>query len=294
MLHAALIVAFALLSWRVSQRPADQTFTVGIMVKKDTPEGEVFENQDTTFSRREDPTRADMKFLPDAEATAAAAAKLPDVDLSAIGVAGSPLASTGELVAVPDGGTVAGAMASTKFFDAQVWGSRFVYVIDRSGSMAHRDRINVAKRELLSSLALLAPEAQFQIIFYNTQPTLILQPKNRRLHYASDQNKTLAAREIGTMIPDGATDHLIALKSAIGLKPDVIFFLTDAEDLRITEVKEVTELNKDRARIHTIAFGVGPEVEGQDMLRELADRNGGSYRYIDADRYGRRAREAGP
>jgi hypothetical protein len=74
---------------------------------------------------------------------------------------------------------------------------------------------------------------------------------------------------------------------AISLGPDVIFFLTDADDMKARDVREVTELNKDRARIHTIEFGIGPEIAGETTLRDLAQANGGTYRYIDVDKLGR-------
>jgi hypothetical protein len=177
--------------------------------------------------------------------------------------------------------------SSTEFMKVQASGTKFVYVLDRSGSMSHGDRLGAVKRELLASLGGLSPDAQFQIIFYNLRPDAVLQPKALKLHFATEHYKLLAAREIDKIVADGGTEHLPALKSALSLHPDVIFFLTDADDLRPHDVKEVTDLNKGRANIHTIEFAVGPEVDRENMLRNLAAANGGTYRYIDVTKLAR-------
>ena len=106
------------------------------------------------------------------------------------------------------------------------------------------------------------------------------------LHYATDQNKVMATREMEKLFPDSGTEHLPALKMALSMKPDVVFFLTDADDLRARDVKEVSDLNNGRANIHTIEFAIGPETDRENMLRELANTNGGTYRYIDVTRFG--------
>ncbi len=293
MLHVVLIFLLATVSFTATQRQPEQPLTVGIMVKKDSPQGQTFETQDTTFVEREDPATESTKFLAEMEPTTQAP-KLPNVELPGIGISGAAIPGSSDLLAVPDAGIAPGAMANTQFFGAQVWGSKFVYVIDRSGSMYERDRFGAAKRELVASLAKLPQEAKFQILFYNLNSDVLVQSMSPRLHFATDQNKTLALREMEKVIPEGGTNHLRALRRAVDLQPDVIFFLTDADDLRAGEVKEVTDWNKDRAKIHTIAFGIGPEVEGENRMRELADRNGGSYRYVDATRLGQRAGEGGP
>ena len=69
---------------------------------------------------------------------------------------------------------------STSVFGVQAQGSRFVYVFDRSGSMADfRGRpLAAAKQELVRSLADLQDTNQFQIIFYNERPK-IFRPRRR-------------------------------------------------------------------------------------------------------------------
>jgi hypothetical protein len=180
--------------------------------------------------------------------------------------------------------------SSTEFMAVRASGSKFVYVIDRSGSMSHADRLGAVKRELLASVANLGPESQFQIIFYNLRPDALLQPRVMKLHFATDQTKLVAAREIDKVVADGGTEHLPALRTALSLHPDVIFFLTDADDLRAHDVKEASDLNKGRANIHAIEFAVGPETDRENMLRNLAAGNNGTYRYIDVSKYGKSAK----
>jgi hypothetical protein len=175
--------------------------------------------------------------------------------------------------------------ANTDFVGISGSGSRFVYVLDRSASMAHHDRLAAVKRELLASVKRLPPESQFQVIFYNLRPDVMpVGGKSQRLLFATDPNKNLAARYLEGIFPDGGTEHVPALKAALKLGADVIFFLTDADDLRAYDVKEVTELNRGRAAIHAIEFAVGPRPDRENMLELLALQNGGTYRYLDVGR----------
>ena len=290
LLHAGLIAALTTITWTVVRKNPDPQFTVGIMVKKDSPLGQDFESKDTTFVARDVAIPQMAKFLPDAEPMAIAQSLpgLPAADLSVIGLSGSIGKGTGGLLAVPDSGIAFGTMANTRFFGAQVWGSKFVYVIDRSGSMSQRDRLAAAKRELLASLSTLPPETQFQIIFYNQHPSVLKSGGiTNQLMVATDRNKKLAEQFLDQVVAEGGTEHLPALKMALLLKPDVIFFLTDADDLRAHEVREATEANRDQAKIHTIEFGVGADIERENQLRELAKLNGGTYRYIDSTKLDR-------
>jgi Ca-activated chloride channel family protein len=279
--HAVLLGSMATLTWTVTRQADQKEFTVGIMVRKDN--GEVYESRDQTYEARQDQT-APSEFLPSdtPESVTQALPNLPEVDLATLGVSGSMLSGASDLIAPPDAGNV-GPATNTQFFGAQVWGTKFVYVIDRSGSMGQRDRLELAKDEMRDSLARLPPEAQFQIIFYNAQPKMMDIPgAAKRLVSASDLYKRGASQFMDTIHPDGGTEHRPALEMAIKLQPDVIFFLTDADDLKAAVVQVATELNNERARIHTIAFGIGPEVDGESQLRNLAEKNGGTHRYIDA------------
>ena len=67
----------------------------------------------------------------------------------------------------PTGGEEPSGLGQTSFFDIAAKGNRFVYVVDRSGSMFDHGAIRVAKEELVTSLAALEQTQQFQVLFYN-------------------------------------------------------------------------------------------------------------------------------
>ncbi|MDZ4780470.1 MAG: hypothetical protein SGJ19_09485 [Planctomycetia bacterium] len=182
--------------------------------------------------------------------------------------------------------------ARTEVFGLTAVGNRFAYVFDRSGSMGGpgENLLQAAKAELLRSLDRLGDLQQFQIIFYNEAPTMMqLAAQPGRLVLATDDNKSLARDFLGRITAGGATRHEEALAAALRMHPDVIFFLTDADEPALTkdQLLRISRLNDDRTTIHTIEFGHGPKVGGeQNFIVLLAGQNGGEYQYVDVTRLG--------
>jgi hypothetical protein len=82
------------------------------------------------------------------------------------------------------------------------------------------------------------------------------------------------------------TDHMLALRAALALKPEVIFFLTDADLMNRQEVAAIlAEVGK--TRIQAVEFGLSGALGGSPALKSLAKSTGGSYRYIDVNTFGR-------
>lgn len=189
------------------------------------------------------------------------------------------------------GGEEASGLGQTTFFDIAAKGTRFVYVLDRSGSMYDHGAIRVAKEELVASLAALEQTQQFQVLFYN-QSLLELTGNGDRpsMQWATDINRTLARQFISGVQPDGGTDHMPALKKALRYQPEHLFFLTDADQpvLSARELNEIKTANNSRTAIHCVEFGKGPELSADNFLKKLARENGGTYRYRDVTRFGRR------
>jgi Ca-activated chloride channel family protein len=189
------------------------------------------------------------------------------------------------------GGEEISGIGQTTFFDIAAKGNRFVYVLDRSGSMYDHDAIRVAKEELNASLAALEQTQQFQVVFYN-QGVLELNPTGGQpqMQWATEINRTMARQFISGVQPDGGTDHMPALKKALHYQPDHLFFLTDADQpiLSARELNEIKTRNNGRTKIHCIEFGKGAELASDNFLKKLARENGGSYRYRDVTRFGRR------
>ncbi len=185
-----------------------------------------------------------------------------------------------------------GGKARTSLFGLAGEGYKFVYVFDRSGSMggSGRDSLAAVKTELMRSLKNLDTVHQFQIIFYNETPVLF-NPTGTpgRLTFATEQNKDRVARFLETIKADGGTAHEDALRLAIRLHPDVIWFLTDADDPKL-EPSQLEHIRNLAAGIviNTVEFGSGPKSAGASFLADLAHQNGGGYVYINIAEYGKK------
>ena len=181
-----------------------------------------------------------------------------------------------------------GGKARTRVFGTEGEGYKFVYLFDRSASMggSGRNALSAAKAELLKSLESLDTTHQFQIIFYNETP-VHFNPSGRsgKLAFANEQTKRLARNFIGHVMADGTTRHEEALMAAIRLQPDVIFFLTDADEPRLSST-QLYEINRRAAGITicAIEFGLGPKSSDDNFLQKLARQNGGQYAYVDITR----------
>lgn len=223
---------------------------------------------------------------------------LPPVDGPGVGVPNfSPPSSSAPPTpaggGTSDGPVPAGGLArgETSFLDIRDSGETFVYVIDVSGSMSDDDAINIAKDELKASLEPLHNGQQFQVIFYNEKPIPLRLPGRapQQLYDATSLNKTLARQQISAVQADLGTKHLPALRLALGIQPDVIFFLTDADEPALTakDLDEVRKANTGGTRIHAVEFGKGAKLDASPSLERLARQNHGAYQYRDVTRFRR-------
>ncbi len=180
---------------------------------------------------------------------------------------------------------------TTQVFGVKGQGSKFVYVFDRSASMeGYGGRpMQEAQRELISSLQSLQKTSRFQIVFYNERPTVFNQNPTTpaELMFGTDTNKEQAQSFVQSIRGRGGTRHLDALHAALRMGPDVVFFLTDADEPALTsaQLDEIDQWNRSAATIHTIEFGVGPEKPGANFLKEIAKRNLGQYVYRDVSSF---------
>jgi hypothetical protein len=183
-----------------------------------------------------------------------------------------------------------GGQAQTQVFGAQGTGNKFIYVFDRSASMdGFQGRpMRAAKSQLLASLGDLESVHQFQIVFYNETPAVFHPDRSRppSILFASDDNKSQAKQFIERMAAVGGTHHIDALLLALGMNPDVIFFLTDAAEPQLTpgELSTIRRRNRSEATIHSIEFGSGPQRRGENFLKRLARQNRGKHVYVDVSK----------
>ncbi|MFW6125438.1 MAG: VWA domain-containing protein [Pirellulales bacterium] len=299
-LHALLLVVLALVLQTESRTGAatERSAEVGIVLRHRQGEKEFFEGPDQDAQRRPNAQRNTADARNAATGMNDAIGERPPTDPTDALPKGQPRLGPGNL----EGGGIgsasaalepaagrtsrsAGGEARTSVFGVEGEGYKFVYVFDRSASMGGSGftPMDAAKAQLAASLQSLDRTHQFQIIFYN-DTLRRFQPTGHpdRLLFATKRNKTLAERFIGGVTSDGATRHEQALLAAVRLAPDVIFFLTDADEPKLYP----TQLDKIARRaagvaIHCIEFGVGPQQDPNNFLVQLARENGGRHAYVD-------------
>lgn len=215
------------------------------------------------------------------------AATLPGPSLADLGLAPGISAGSGGIGA--GGGMGGGVGASvgpgTEFFGVRDKGGSYAYVIDRSGSMTVRHSLEVAKRELLVSLIQIPTEVTFAVVFYSSDATVFTDPGGKPgMMLASPANKRRVQDLLATIPPYGGTNHILALKTALALHPEVMFFLTDADSMRPEEVTDILAI-AGKTRIHAVEFGQTGIIGGSAPLQSLAKKTGGSYRYLDVNSF---------
>ena len=300
-LHVLLIFVLAW-SFQVVPRglPADEPGReVGIVLKQFSESGERYEgeaDQAAETSEREsptDPTDAAMSALPSGAAAldpSDALPQLPVIGPSDLNAAGGGIGDATDLTSgAQQPRRATGGKAGVSLYGGPTAvGSKFVFVFDRSDSMVGPPLAS-AKRELLRGLSTLESTHQFQIIFFNHHRRVFdLSGGQNRIPFASSRAKDMAARFVGGITADGGTDRIAALLTAVGLRPDVIFFLTDADNpMTAAELERIRRRNRGAASIHCIEFGFGPEAGGENFLHRLARQNAGSLVYVDTTQLGR-------
>jgi hypothetical protein len=198
-----------------------------------------------------------------------------------IPAAGQPNPKDQPTTFIPGGG----GKARTSLFGVTGEGYSFVYVFDRSGSMggSGRTSLQMVKGELLKSLRNLGETQQFQMIFYNDRPTLF-NPSGAagKLAFGNENNKQRAIQFIDSIVAEGGTDHMEALRAATGMHPDVIFFLTDGDRPKLTD-RELEKVQRWAAGtiVNTIQFCPGPRPAETSFLEKMAQLTGGQYVYVD-------------
>ncbi|MEZ5943492.1 MAG: VWA domain-containing protein [Planctomycetaceae bacterium] len=165
------------------------------------------------------------------------------------------------------------------FFGLKPEGDRTVFVVDASFSMNHphpppaKTRFKRVKLELLKAVECMEPQQQFFIVFFNE--AAIPMP-SRQLVSADPNVSTPFMRWMATVPAQGKTDPTQALLIALSLQPDNVVLLTDG-DIPVKTSRLVRQANVKGTPIHTIGFG---DDTGEKRLQEIAEQNGGTYRFI--------------
>ncbi len=299
-LHTCLIATIGTFwTGRVRGTGGEKDRPVGVAVVYELTGGEAYFLNDSGAS--------DLGASDSSDAGESLSASLPDESVmksdqqsllegllpSGAGPSGDPSAAAGGL-GLGDGGAQIGGnrtipKVKTTVFGIEGEGTRFLYVFDRSDSMNGYGGLplSVAKAQLLESIRSLGPTHQFQIIFYNDSPLPFggLGGRGPALLTGDEQTKLAASRFVRDVSAFGGTRHVDALRMALSMGPDVVFFLTDA-DYPSPAASELENLHTRAARsgctIHTIQFGAGPsQGAGGGWIKSLATGTAGRYRYMD-------------
>lgn len=225
----------------------------------------------------------------------------PATDRALLGPAGGSSDGLGEFAALPGdgfgggagggggGGGFAGGAGGTSFFGVGGRGSRFAFIVDKSGSMLG-DRIAAAKEELVRAVAALPDYASVHVSFFDAGEPTTFGEGWQRIRGGSMQRFRAWLRNVaasGDTQPAGSFRQAFALEP----RPDVVFFLTDG---RIPEecLEQVRALNSrgKRVQVNTIAFD---DPGGGAQLRQIAQESGGQFREVRVHPAGAVTRPAG-
>jgi hypothetical protein len=188
----------------------------------------------------------------------------------------------------PDSGAAAVTFVGLRSTNAR----RIVYVIDASGSMIRS--LPIVVKELARSLDLLAAQQSFGIIFFQRNEALAVPPAGRLMPARSDERLKALAWIEKNVHPLGRSNPLKAIETAIALKPDVIFLLseniTGSGQFEIDQKDLLAMLEKLNPR--DPATGARPtqincvqflDPDPLDTLRKIAEAHGGpggGYRFL--------------
>lgn len=191
-------------------------------------------------------------------------------------------------VSTGDGDLGGGAgSGGARFFGVEASGSRFVYVVDVSGSM-EGPRLERLRAELSMSIAELQEGAQFIVIPFAT----LAAPLGDRENWteASPTGKRWARNAIATELArarDG-TVPLPGFQIAFVQRPraDAIYFMTDGEQFPPGTEEELAKLNGQfKVPIHCIRFG-DADIErpggnpAEKTMKSIAKQSKGTYKFI--------------
>ena len=175
-----------------------------------------------------------------------------------------------------EGGSGSG---SASFFGVEATGSRFVYIVDTSGSMAVGGKLEALQRELVKSIEGLLEAADFLVITYSDSATPL---EGRQTWVNADgRGKRFARRGVAKLGSGGGTQPSPAFGLAFAMRPppEAIYFMTDGE-FPDEVANDIAALNAEyRVPVHCIAF---VSRNSEDLMRRISQQSGGTYTFVAA------------
>lgn len=168
------------------------------------------------------------------------------------------------------------------FGSGPLTGTRFVFLIDRSGSMGSGGLgvLPRARDELMTALKALNEQHQFQVVAYHQKTVMA---GRRDMLPATPANAQLAGEFLDHLAAYGSTQHESGIYSALALQPDVVILLSDGGFPALND-GQIAAIRKSKGRnttIHCVQFGTSDLAPDDSFLERLALATGGTFRYVD-------------
>ena len=188
-------------------------------------------------------------------------------------------------------------------WDLRASGNTFAYVVDFSGSIIVA--VDDLKRELKRSIGKLTARQLFAVfVFYSTYSSgadgqveqFRTEAFSSELRAATPEAKSEFFAWIDRKQPMGQTEPLPAMKRALALRPEAVFFFSDGyfDDRVVTEIAQANR--KVGAQIHCLVFdelllqdtsGMPRLTDGARRLKRIADESGGKLKVVTGADLGR-------
>ncbi|MBI5865979.1 MAG: hypothetical protein HZB38_16040 [Planctomycetes bacterium] len=307
--HALLLTLLALKTWNIVATQQDkEDIEAGIALSGDLTGGFKWPGEgDLSLAQPDAPsplTPPPLEFTPSPGLADQIKGARTDADSDDTGGFGIGSVGRSGVLGIGSGaGTGGGAGIGSGFGGGQgigkanVWnlnasGNHFVYVVDFSGSITVV--AEDLKRELKRSVGALRAPQTFDVIIFFSDTTadkerFITENFETQLVPADASNKRRFFSWIDRKPPRGQTEPLAAVKRALALKPDAVFFFSDG----FFEEKVVQEIAKanpgQKTSIHTLAFdeliisdksGLPKLTDGAKRLQRIAEQNRGKSKVV--------------
>lgn len=179
-------------------------------------------------------------------------------------------------------GKPAAATTTSIFGSGPLTGTRFVFLIDRSGSMGSGGLgvLPRARDELMKALGSLNESHMFQVVAYHQKTVMV---GRREMLAANPANAQLAGDFLDHLAAFGSTQHEAGIFSALALQPDVIVLMSDG-GFPALNAGQIRSIRKSMARgttVHCVQFGTSDLAPEDSFMEQLALATGGTFRYID-------------
>ncbi len=241
---------------------------------------------------------AAMPSVPDEPSSVISVPLVEDGQLNAPALSEDGTPNVGSLagggdVNIEGGGSAGGGLGGSggggaSFFGVEAGGTRFVLVLDASGSMQGL-RLQRLKRELSATIEGLSPDAQVCVVLFSDTP----RPLRKRMGWldATAANKRDMISEVGVLSDLDLGPNTLVMPamrlvfSQLRPRPDAIYLMTDGEFLDPVQsvAEELALLNRAQDKptpIHAICFG---DARGEEQMKRIARQSAGTYAFVPVE-----------